>query len=159
MKIENESHFINNEIDVEKINPLDSKWNQLITYAGNCSWVAGKHLADMLERNIFTEWESVFVALDQGQIIGFCTFIKTDYYPENRYSPWISCIFVDEKYRGHRISGQMINEVSKFAKKCGFEKVYIPSDMIGFYEQYGFVKIDSLENYGGDIDLIFMKEL
>lgn len=144
---------------IEKINQLDLKWNQLIAYASNCLWIAGKHLANMLEKNVFTEWESVFVAVDKGQIIGFCTFMKTDYYPENRYFPWISCIFVDEEYRGNRISGKMISKVIEFAKECGFEKVYIPSDMLGFYEKYGFVRIDELKNYGGDIDYIFMKEL
>lgn len=35
---------------IEKINQLDLKWNQLIAYASNCSWIAGKHLANMLEK-------------------------------------------------------------------------------------------------------------
>ncbi|GEM_PF-1089334 len=38
-------------------------------------------------------------------------------------------------------------------------KVYIPSEMKGFYEKYGFQPIDKLINYGGDIDTIFMKEI
>ncbi len=38
-------------------------------------------------------------------------------------------------------------------------KVYIPSEMKGFYEKCGFQPIDKLINYGGDIDTIFMKEI
>ena len=31
--------------------------------------------------------------------------------------------------------------------------------MLGFYERYGFVKIDELTNYGGDVDSIFARNL
>ncbi len=113
----------------------------------------------MMRKDTFEEWESVFAAIIEDEIIGFCTFLKTDYYPENRYSPWISTIFVDEKYRGMRISERMINKVIEYAKEQNFLKVYIPSDMIGIYEKYGFQKIDELQNYDGDIDNIFAKEI
>lgn len=94
-----------------------------------------------------------------NNIIGFCTFLETDYYPENRYFPWISSIFVDEEYRGNRISEKLIQSAINHARKFGFDKVYIPSNIIGLYEKYGFCKIDELENYDGDIDNIFMKEI
>lgn len=121
--------------------------------------MAGKHLADMLRENRFQEWESVFAAISDDEIIGYCTFLKTDYYPENRYSPWISTIFVDEKHRGNRVSQRMIETVIEYAKTQHFLRVYIPSDMVGFYEKYGFIKIDELMNYGGDIDSIFAKDI
>ena len=146
-------------MDVLKIEKGSRRWNELIVYAQNCSWIAGKHLAGMMEKNAFTEWESVFAAISEEKIVGFCTFLKTDYYPENRYFPWISCIFVDEAYRGSRISGKMIEAVIAYAKEQGFSKVYIPSDMIGVYEKYGFEKIDELQNYSGDMDHIFAREI
>ncbi len=40
-----------------------------------------------------------------------------------------------------------------------FKKVYIPSDMTGFYEKCGFMKIDELVNYGGDVDSVYMREI
>ena len=146
-------------MNISRIEPDSEIWNKLINYSKSCSWVAGKHLADMMENNSFTEWESVFAAISENKIVGFCTFLKTDYYPENRYSPWISSIFVDEAYRGCRISGKMIETVIVYAKEQGFSKIYIPSDMIGFYEKYGFEKIDELRNYGGEIDNIFVREI
>lgn len=144
---------------IEKIDPSSQYYHMLITYAKNCGWAAGPHLAEILEKNAFTDWESAFAAIADGQIAGFCTFMKTDYYPENRYSPWISSIFVDEQYRGKRLSAQMIQTVIEYAKQQQFSCVYIPSDMIGFYEKYGFEKIDQLENYAGDMDYIFKKEI
>lgn len=144
---------------IEKIDRESVYYNELIDYARNCSWAAGPHLASMLEEDVFTDWESAFVAIIDGKIVGFCTFMKTDYYPDNRYFPWISTIFVEEGYRGKRISQHMIEAVIEYAENCQFSRVYIPSDMTGFYEKYGFEKIDELENYGGDVDHIFMKEI
>ena len=134
-------------------------WKQAIEFAENCSWVAGKHIAEMLRANKFTDWEAFFVAMEDDAIIGYCSFLKEDYYPENRYSPWISSIFVTEGARGKRVSHKMIEAVVAYAKKLRFSRVYIPSDMTGFYEKCGFRPIDRLENYGGGIDTIFMREI
>ena len=137
----------------------DALWERLIQFAENCSWVAGRHLAGMMRENRFSGWEAVFAAVEGEEIAGYCTFLKEDYYPENRYWPWISSVFVNERYRGRRISHLLIGEAIRYAEKCGFEKVYIPSDMTGFYEKCGFRKIDELVNYAGDADSIFMREI
>lgn len=144
-------------VKVQRVLPGTSLWAELICYAESCSWIAGGHLAKMMTENRFEDWESVFAAVDSEGIAGFCTLLKTDYYPENRYSPWISTIFVDERCRGRRLSGVLIDTAAAFAEEQGFEKVYIPSDIVGLYEKYGFQKIDQLKNYGGDIDFIFAR--
>ncbi len=134
-------------------------WEKAIVFAENCSWSVGKHIADMLSENRFTDWEAFFVAVENNNIIAYCSFLKEDYYPENRYFPWISSVFVDESVRGNRISHSMIATVISYAKDMNFSKVYIPSDMIGFYEKCGFHLIGTLKNYSGDMDNIFMKEI
>ena len=144
---------------IERIEYNSVLWKKTIDFAENCSWIAGKHIANMLRENRFSEWEAFFIAIDNDNIIGYCSFLKEDYYPENRYFPWISSIFVDESARGRRVSHEMIETVIAYAKENNFTKVYIPSDMIGFYEKCGFIPIDSLKNYGGDMDTIFMREI
>lgn len=134
-------------------------WEKAIDFAENCSWVACKHIAGMLRENRFTDWEAFFVALEGNDIIGYCSFLKEDYYPENKYYPWISSVFVTEAARGKRVSHELIETAVAYAKLKGFFKVYIPSDMKGFYEKCGFKPIDSLKSYGGDMDIIFMREL
>lgn len=145
--------------DVVKVEHGSGLWIRLSDYAEQCSWIAGKHFAEMLRENRFQEWEAAFAALVNGEIVGYCTLLETDYYPENRYSPWISTIFVDEKSRGNRISQALIEAAIACARANGFSKVYIPSDIVGFYEKYGFEKVDELVNYGGDIDSIFAKDI
>lgn len=60
------------------------------------------------------------------------------------------------------------DELIKYANKCSWivgkhlsnmliNNVYMPSDMERFYEKYCFTKIDTLMNYSGEIDNIFIK--
>jgi len=145
---------------VQRIEHQTKLERKLIAYAQKCSWIAGPHLAELLIENRLEDWEAAFALLDDREnVVGFCTFLKTDYYPENRYSPWISTMFVDERVRGQRLSGLLIEAAVAYARACGFTRVYIPSDMTGFYEKYGFMPIDRLVNYGGDTDTIFAKEI
>lgn len=146
-------------MEICRVEPGGPLWRALAEYARGCPWIAGAHLADMLEKNAFTDWESAFAALEDGRIAGFCTLLKTDYYPENRYSPWISSIFVDEAFRGRRLSGRLIECAAEYAWIQGFKRVYIPSEFEGLYEKYGFEKIDALVNYGGDVDHIFARTI
>ena len=146
-------------IEVVRLSQNESLWNAAAEFAEGCSWIAGKHFAEMLRGNRFAGWEAAFAAVENGKIIGYCTFLKTDYYPENRYWPWISSIFVDESARGRRVSHRMIEKAIEYARSCGFATVYIPSDMEEFYEKCGFEPIDTLINYGGDEDSIFMKKI
>ncbi len=146
-------------MEVKRVDKGSTLEASLIKYAQNCSWIAGGHLAMLLSENKMTDWETAFALLDGQEICGFCTLLKTDYYPENRYFPWISTVFVDEEKRGARLSDKMIDAAALYAKELGFSKVYIPSDMTGFYEKYGFEKIDELMNYAGDMDQIFVRKL
>ena len=70
---------------IEKIDKKSIYFIELINYARTCSWSAGVHLADLLENDSFIDWESAFAAIIDEHIVGFCTFMKTDYYPNNKY--------------------------------------------------------------------------
>lgn len=144
---------------IERLEYNSPLWEKAIDFAENCSWVAGKHIAGRLRDNRFSDWEAFFIATEEDIIIGYCSFLKEDYYPENKYSPWISSVFVDESMRGHRVSHNMIEVAILYAKEHGFSKVYIPSDMKGFYEKCGFRPINKLKSYGGDMDTIYMREI
>ena len=144
---------------IKRLTHNDKYWKATIDFAETCSFVAGKHLANMMTNSKFSDWESVFAAISDEGVLGFCTLLKEDYFPENRYSPWISTLFVDEKARGNRISERLVEAAAQYAKDCSFEKVYIPSDIKGLYEKYGFAPIDQLRNYEGHFDTVFMKIL
>lgn len=128
-----------------EIKPLtfeNELWEPLAEYALNCSWGAGEYFAKQMRAKSFSDWERVFVALDNFDIAGYCTLAKTDCIPDVPYTPYIGFMFVGEKYRGNRLSEKLINFALKYAKELKFDRVYLVSDHVNLYEKYGFVKVD-----------------
>ena len=71
----------------------------------------------MIDKWGLADWETPFVMLDGDRIIGMVTVAKTDYYPLPDVHPWVSGVFVSEEYRGHRLSGQMIDFANAYLDK------------------------------------------
>lgn len=125
-----------------RLTSTDKLWEQVILYAEQCSWRAGQSLAQMMREQQFTDWEGVIIALDNNKIAGYCTVTKVDCIPDLTYTPYIGYIFVDECYRGKRLSQKMIQYAMAYLESVGFEYVYLISDHVNLYEKYGFEVID-----------------
>lgn len=51
---------------------------------------------------------------------------------------WIYALYIDEDYRGHAYGSLSLERAKNDAGKFGFNSVYLFTDHIGYYEQYGF---------------------
>lgn len=112
--------------------------------------------ADM-DKNAFNDWERVIVAVDNGNVCGYCTVAKTDCIPDVPYTPYIGLIFVGEEHRGKRLSQKMIEFSIDYLRAVGFEKVYLISDHENLYEKYGFEVIDRKTAFWGAEEKIYMR--
>jgi predicted N-acetyltransferase YhbS len=133
----------------------DDLWNSFIQYAENCSWEAGPFLAKQMRENRFSDWEMIFVATEDTNILGYCTIAKKDCIPNVIYTPYIGFVFVGEEYRGNRISEQLVKFALAYAENIGFKEVFLVSGEEGLYEKYGFTKIDDKKDFGGNDQQIF----
>lgn len=136
----------------------DELWYRVRDYVESCSWRAGKSLANAMDNNVFKDWERVIVVLDNEKICGYCTVAKTDCIPDICYTPYIGYMFVDEEYRGNRLSQKLIQYTMEYLKMVGFDKVYIVSDHENLYEKYGFCVIDRKIAPWGSEEKIYMQE-
>ena len=129
------------------------KWVDTAAFAEKCSWGAGKYLAELMRGGSFSEWERVFAAFENGRPVGFCTLTEKDELaPKYPYTPLIGFVFVDEAFRGKRISEKMIKTVLEYAKGIGYDKVYIMSGEKGLYEKYGFSPMGEYETIYGNYE-------
>lgn len=135
-------------------------WNETAEFSKNCSWRAGAFLAQKMKANDFERNERVIAAYIDGSIAGFCTYTNKDELPEEYdFTPFIGFLFVDELYRGQRLSERMIAAACDCAKAQGHETIYVMSGEIGLYEKYGFKKIGDYETIYHSIDQLFSKKL
>ena len=142
-------------IEIKVIEPGYKVWNDTIKFAKGCSWRAGIYLAKKMEEN-----ERVLVAMYDGNIAGFCTYANKDELPsEYEFTPFVGFMFVDEIYRGNRLSEKLINCACDLALKQGFSRMYIMSGEIGLYEKYGFTKMGKYKTIYDSIDQLFYKDI
>ena len=84
--------------------------------------------AEKMEPNDFENNERALVALRDDDAAAFCTFTNRDEMPrEYGCGPLIGFLFVAEKYRGKRLSEQMVNAACNVAKEQGFSAIYLMS--------------------------------
>ena len=147
-------------IEIQKVDKNTYLADALLNFVENFSWLDVKeHTVKVIQNWEFEDWETPFVAMVNGQIVGMVTIMKSDYYPLPEVFPWISTLFVSETFRGNRISGKLIDFANEYAKDIGFNRTYIPTGHIGLYEKYGYCYIKDIVNYGGDTDRLYAKEI
>ena len=147
-------------IDIQIMKNGHKYWNATAEFAMNCSWRAGGYLSKLMYENAFAEEERVLVALVDGNIAGFCTYAKKDELPkEYDFTPFIGFMFVDEKYRGKRLSEKLIQTACNHAMNNGFTKMYIMSGEIGLYEKYGFEFLGMYQTIYDSEEQLFVKEI
>lgn len=133
-------------------------WDETIALAAKCSWKAGPFLAERMRKNEFAEWERVFAVRIDGKTAGFCTLSEKDELPpEYEFTPFVGFVFVDERYRGKRLSESMIKSAASYARDLGYAKIYIMSGEVGLYEKYGFEALGEYETIYGTVDRLFVK--
>ena len=133
-------------------------WKKTLQMAAKCSWRAGPVLTQKMAQNDFKEWERVFCAVEGGEVVGFCTLTEKDELPEEYgFAPFIGFVFVDEKFRGKRLSQLLINNAISYARELGYRKIYIMSGEKGLYEKYGFVKLGDYRTVYDATEQLFVK--
>lgn len=55
-------------------------------------------------------------------------------------------MYVKKEYRGNGHSEVLNDAILKEAKKLGYKKVYLKSDLVNYYEKFGAIYIDKLKN-------------
>ena len=147
-------------VTIQKVDKGTEAAEALLEFVKRFSWEAVKeHTVRVIQNWEFEEWETPFVAMADGAIVGMVTLMRTDYYPLPQLYPWVSTLFVSEAYRGHRISQRLIDFANEYAKELGFDTTYIPSEHTGLYEKYGYHYVKEIVNYGGDTDRLYAKTI
>ena len=147
------------DMEIYKVDQGTELADMLLKYVESCSWNGVKeHIAGMIRSWEFSDWETMFAAMEVGRISGMASVMKTNYYPLPDIYPWVSCVFVSEEYRGKRISGELIAHANAYLKENGFSRSYIPTEFWGLYEHYGYVFLRDIVNYGGGTDHLFVKD-
>lgn len=93
------------------------------------------YLESIQSEGVIPSW---FVVLDGKNIIGGAGVIENDFHDRPDLTPNICALYVEDEYRGKRLSEQLLNEITKSLSSNGIKNVYLITDHEGLYEKYGW---------------------
>ncbi|CAH1194271.1 hypothetical protein PAECIP111892_01526 [Paenibacillus auburnensis] len=134
--------------DIQSLKECPHRQDELAEYVKG-QWPKVQNVVLPVIQESITSKDSLpltFLLLKHGVLIGFYQLIEQEYVTRKDLSPWISPLFIDRNERGNALGSLMLEHGRKAAGQLGYEKVYLTTDHILFYEKYGFREI-GLDNF------------
>ena len=128
--------IIKNLSNCPSLIPLVSKWMWQ-----EWSKQYGRSLKEIIYRTehcLTKKCPQTLVALRNNQPVGVVSLWNADYPYRQDLSPWLSTLFVVKKYRGLGIGQLLQLALLKDAKKSGFKKIYLMTELENYYEKTGW---------------------
>lgn len=79
-----------------------------------------------------------YLLVREGRIVGGCGLIENDFMVRTDLKPWLCALYVEEDERGKQLGAKLLRHACAQAHALGFQKVYLNTDHIGYYEKYGW---------------------
>lgn len=83
-----------------------------------------------------------FLLCDGARIIGCGALLISDFTSRHDLWPWYACHYIEADYRGKALGKRLLDHAIKLAAEAGFENVYLSTDHDGYYEKYGWERIE-----------------
>ena len=97
---------------------------------------------------IITEDKVILVLglIDNNKLLGFISLFKYDGDERRDLTPWYATMYVKQEYRGNGYSRLLNNYLLNEAKKLGYKKIYLKTDLVNYYEKFGAKYMETLNN-------------
>ena len=81
---------------------------------------------------------------DDDKLIGFISLFKYD--DNYDYTPWYATMYVKSIYRGKHYSKILNDALINECRNLGYDKIYLKSELINYYEKFGAKYIKNLSD-------------
>lgn len=126
-------------------------------------WGAGQFLYELLRdqklKPFVGETTKVLMLVDGENLVSFCTLSEKDDIQPTQLTPWIGFVYTFPNYRGNHCAGKLLSHAETLAKESGLENVYISTDHIGLYENYGYELFEIMKDIHGQDARVYVKHL
>ncbi|EKD52449.1 MAG: GCN5-related N-acetyltransferase [uncultured bacterium] len=134
------------------INYYHSKWGNEKNY---------RYLHDAITHstNAQTGLPRFYLLMKGAEIVGCYGLVTNDFISRHDLYPWLAGLYVNENERGQALGNMMLSHGEVEAKKAGYSSLYLVTDHDGYYEKYGWKRIEDGYEISGASARIYMKSL
>lgn len=86
------------------------------------------------------------ILLDNDNLVGFISIFPQDGEEELNLSPWYATMYVKEEYRGRGLSKILNDAILKEAKKRGYNRIYLKTELVNYYEKFGATYLKNISD-------------
>ena len=79
-----------------------------------------------------------YLAMEGEDILGGCGIIANDFHDRPDLTPNLCALWVDAPWRRRGIAGALLARAVTDAGRMGYERLYLVTDHMAFYERYGW---------------------
>lgn len=100
-----------------------------------------------------------YLLLEGEEISGGAGLIVNDFISRGDLWPWVCALYVEEDRRGRGYGKLLLDRAEADAAALGFERLYLCTDHVGYYERYGYGYIGTGWHPWGESSRIYEKKL
>jgi len=79
-----------------------------------------------------------YLMLKDESIVGGYGLITNDFISRQDLYPWLCALYIEDDYRGKQLGAKLLEHGKAEAAKLGYKKLFLSTDLKGYYEQYGW---------------------
>ncbi len=99
-----------------------------------------------------------YIVIEKEKIIGSYALLTNDIISRQDLMPWFACLYVNEEHRKQGIAKKLLDHGLNEAKLKGFDKLFLSTDLVDFYEKKGWTHMCNGFNVSGDSLKIYTKQ-
>lgn len=96
-----------------------------------------------------------YLLLRGTEIAGCYALLTNDLVSRQDLYPWLGCLFIEESERGQQLGSLLLEHGLTEAKALGYLKVYLTTDHDGYYERYGWTRMEDGFDLSGNPGRIY----
>lgn len=96
-----------------------------------------------------------YLLLKESEIVGCYALLTNDLISRQDLYPWLGCLFIEESERGQQLGALLLNHGVNEAGKLGYKTVYLTTDHDGYYEKYGWQRMEDGYDFYGNSSRIY----
>lgn len=90
-----------------------------------------------------------YLMLKEQQPIGCYGLVTNDFISRHDLSPWFAALYIDPSERGQALGSHLLQHAAEETARLGFATLYLTTDHDGYYEKYGWERMqDGYERDG-----------
>jgi len=91
-----------------------------------------------------------FLMLRGSEIIGGCGLIENDFMVRTDLCPWLCALYIEPSERGKGLGAQLLMHCRRVAAGLGYNRVYLNTDHVGYYEKYDWHYLGDFAHQSGN---------